>query len=740
MNDSSLDADDRVGPLTLILNQMSLLAFFLATVVGLTTVLGVSFNRRGQVDLAVGDRPSRNVEAPRSITYISDVLTQQEQEQVASGIYQYTPLDRSVGREQANQARAVFRFMEVTRSDSLASYETKLSYIQAIEELDITPETAELLLSLSPEDFIEARNETLAQISSVMLQTIRPEQLSVAKRDARSQISFDLDPQQEQIVSLLAPQFIVPNVFLNEVETERARQDAILAVEPVQQFITEGQPIIRLGEIVQAKDIEALEKLGLLQQSGTDWYRIGSAFMVSILSALLLMIYWWRFMDRDRHPSRHLLILLFLILIFTATARVALFYDALYLFPAAGLAMLLTIILNPRISLMVIFVISILVGYMAGATLEPMMYLATGSLIAAMTLRDRHRFGSYFRAGTFGVIGNLGVILLFRLSPNMTPSEIGIDLLMGIANGIVISPIVTIGGFFLVGLFGVITVVQLQDLSRLDHPLLQELLRRAPGTYHHSIMVANLAEQAAERIDANGTLVRVGAFYHDIGKMDKPEYFSENQAGRNPHDDMSPYESAEIILGHVTKGLEKAKKARLPAQIQSFIAEHHGRGVVKFFYEKAKQDAGDDADEVDINLFRHIGPRPQSRETGIVLLADTIEAAATAIRPETEQEIEKLVNRLVDDHVKDGQLNRSELTMGDLREIRESFIETLKGRYHLRVKYPGNSEIIADDESETASTPSDEPDEPVETNQNGATHPTPLLPQPAAVLEKTENE
>ncbi|MFT7585724.1 MAG: putative nucleotidyltransferase with HDIG domain [Cellvibrionaceae bacterium] len=725
MSEFSLDAEDQARPLARLLNQMSLLVFFIVVVAGLTAILGVSVNQRGQINLSIGDRSARNVEAPRSINYTSDVLTRQEQERVVAGIYEYTPLDRNVGREQANQAQAVFRFTEVVRSDSLASRETQLEYIQSIENLEITIETAELLINLSQEDFIEARNETLSQISSVMLQTIRPEQLAVAKRDARSQISFDLNPQQEQIASILAPQFIVPNVFLNEQETNRARQNAVLAVIPIQQVITEGQPIIRVGDIVQAKDIEALEKLGMLQQEGIDWYRISSAFLVSTLTGLLLMIYWWRFMDRDRYPTRHLLILLSLILIFTAGARVALYYDLLYLFPAAGLAMLLTIILNPRISLIVTFVISILVGYMAGGTLEPVMYFAVGSLIAAMTLRDRHRFGSYFRAGTFGVVGNLGVILLFHLTSTMALGEISVDLLLGITNGLIISPIVTIGGFFLVGLFGVITVVQLQDLSRLDHPLLQELLRKAPGTYHHSIMVANLAEQAAERIDANGTLVRVGAFYHDIGKMDRPEFFSENQAGRNMHDTISPYASAEIILAHVTNGLEKAKKARLPLQIQNFIAEHHGRGVLRVFYEKAKLLAGEDADDVDINLFRYIGPRPRSRETAIVLLADTIEAAATAIRPETVQDIEKLVIKLVDDHVKAGQLDRSDLTMGDLSEIRESFIETLKGRYHLRVKYPGNNELLPPSSETNALGES--------TNQNGTSNP------PQSVSESTQS-
>lgn len=715
MRDSSLELEAKARPLAQIISQMSLLAFFVALTFGLSIITGLSFNRRGQVDLQVGDRASQTIIAPRSINYVSDILTIAEREQVVSGIYIYTTLDRSVGRQQGNQAREVFRYIEVVRSDSLASNITKLDYLQAIENLEMSAETAALLIELSQEEFLATRNETLSQISSVMLQTIRPEQLANAKRDARSQISFDLNQEQEQIVQALAPQFIVPNVFLDEEATLIAQQEAANGVEDVQQVYTQGQSVVRVGEIVQAEDVEALEKLGLLQQDQTDWYRIASAVLVSTLCALILMIYWWRFMNEEIFTPRYLLLLLFLILTFTAVARITIFYDLIYLFPAAGLAMLLSMVIQPRLSVMVMFVVAMLAGYMAGQTLEPVLYTGVSSMIAVMTLRDPHRFASYFRAGTLSIIGNLAIILIFNLGPILDVADLSIDLLIGLVNGLIFSPFITIAGFFLVGLFGVITVVQLQDLSRLDHPLLQELLRKAPGTYHHSIMVANLAEQAAERIEANGTLVRVGSFYHDIGKMDRPQFYSENQAGGNPHDSISPYMSAEIILGHVTSGLEKAKKARLPVQIQSFIAEHHGRGVIRFFYERAKQLAGEEnEDEVDIDLFKYPGPRPRSRETGIVLLADTVEAASSAIQPETEQEIEKLVNKLVDDHIKDGQLNRSGLTMGDIEEVRESFIETLKGRFHIRVKYPGNNELLEAD---------DQVEEPVVVPE----HPIPLL-------------
>jgi hypothetical protein len=207
-------------------------------------------------------------------------------------------------------------------------------------------------------------------------------------------------------------------------------------------------------------------------------------------------------------------------------------------------------------------------------------------------------------------------------------------------------------------------------------------------------MVANLAEQAAEKINANSPLVRVGSFYHDVGKMNRPPFFTENQNGGNPHDNLDPFSSARIIISHVTDGLELARRYRLPTRIRDFIAEHHGNRVLKAFYSKALERA-ESEDEVDITRFQYKGPRPRSRETAIVQLADSIEATSSALRPNTEEDIEKLVKSIIDDHLKEGQLDNSDLTLGDIRTIRESFIETLQGRFHVRVKYPGNEELVS---------------------------------------------
>lgn len=334
------------------------------------------------------------------------------------------------------------------------------------------------------------------------------------------------------------------------------------------------------------------------------------------------------------------------------------------------------------------------------------MYGAAGGLLATLTLRDVQRITTFFRAGLVAAVGYMMVILIFRFAADVDLVQLAQLLLYALANGI-LSAGLTLAGFFIVGsIFGVITTLQLQDLSRLDHPLLQELLRKAPGTYHHSIMVANLAEQAADMIPkVDSTLVRVGAFYHDIGKMNRPPFFTENQEGLNPHDTLDPHSSARIILSHVTDGLDLARKHRLPDRIRDFIAEHHGQRLLKGFYEKALEDAEETGVAVEEARFRYSGPRPRSPETGVVMLADSVEATSSALRPNTARAIEKLVDSIVDDHIMEGQLDNSELTLGDIQLVRESFIKTLKGRFHVRVKYKGNEDLVTESGDVAGSEP-----------------------------------
>jgi len=360
-----------------------------------------------------------------------------------------------------------------------------------------------------------------------------------------------------------------------------------------------------------------------------------------------------------------------------------------YLAPLPALAMLASAALGPHAGVATAVFLGGVVGFVADNSLEMTIYTSLGGLVAALTLGRVERIGALFRAGAFVALVHVTVIVVFRLPQGLSqPGDLLVTGLCGIGNGGLAASL-ALGGLFLIGpLFDITTTMRLIELSRPDNPLLQRLLREAPATYHHSLMVANLAEQAAERIGADALLTRVGAYYHDVGKISRPYFFTENQAeGVNPHDQLDPQTSAEVIVDHVKEGLELARRYRLPRRVRAFIPEHHGTNWVSFFYHRAVEQAGD-ADLVDESDFRHRGPKPQSRETALVMLADSCEATVRSVRPTTVEDLAEVVNRSIDKRVKDGQLGECDLTLRDLQIIRETFISALKGSFHPRIKYP----------------------------------------------------
>jgi putative nucleotidyltransferase with HDIG domain len=626
------------------------------------------------------------------LSYTSELLTEQAQERARQDIPAiHTPLNLSIGREQLAQARAIFAFIETVRADVEATPAEKVDNLQGIEQLTIDESVAIDLITMSQAEYEATKTEILRIIDNLMREEIEESRLDEFQRRAQRQASLGLISSQSNVVTNLVWQFIVPTIFPDEEATAEARANAAAAVEEVTRSVAKDQRIVRGGEIVAEEDVELLGQLGLLRRE-SNWQNVVSVFLVSLLSVTIIVLYWRSYRSKLWDNNRYLSVLAGLVLLFTLVAKLMVSTpgDWPILFPLAAMSMMLAVVFEVRLSILVTVILAAIYGIIAPDQLRLTLFAATGGLVAILTLRDAQRVVAYFRSGLLAAIGGMIVLLIYALSLETELFQLLTQLLYSLGNGL-LSAAITLVGFFVFGsAFGIITTLQLQDLSRLDHPLLQELLRRAPGTYHHSIMVANLAEQAAERVHANSTLVRVGAFYHDIGKMNRPPFFTENQEGINPHDSLDPYTSARIIIGHVPDGLGLARRYRLPIQIRDFIGEHHGQRIVKGFYLKACSQAGEHANEVDIEKFRYPGPRPRSRESGIVMLADAVEATSSALRPNTPAAIEKLVNSIVDEDVMEGQLNTSGLSLGDIELIRSSFIETLKGRYHVRVRYPGN--------------------------------------------------
>jgi putative nucleotidyltransferase with HDIG domain len=644
-----------------------------------------------QVTLVEGDVSPADIRAPRKTTYVSQILTEEAQARAEADVRDaYDPPDARIARQQITRARQVLNYIDSVRYDAYAGLEAKTDWIAAVPDLDLTPEVIGQILLLSEGDWPEVSNEVIYVVDQVMREEIRESQLAAMKRVLPTKVSLNLSEEEAEIVSELAKNFIKANSFYNIEKTEENKRLARESVEPVARVLEEGEVVLRAGDIVDPLDLEALVALGL-RQTETEWPDIVSGVLFVLVATIILDLYLLRLRSDFWANQRHTFLVFLLVILFILAAKLMVPGHTLlpYLFPSAALSMLLMVLLGPQVAIAVTIVLGLMVGFMAGGALELTAYTLVGGLVASLSLWRAESLNAFLRAGVYATLGNMAVILAFRL-PDQNFDLLGMVqlVLASVSNG-GLSAILTLGGFFLLGsVFDITTPLRLMELARPTHPLLRQLLLKAPGTYHHSLLVSNMAEQAAEQIGADALLARIGAYYHDIGKTVRPYFFVENQAdGINVHDRLDPKTSAQIIVSHTKDGLDLARKYRLPGKIQEFIAQHHGDGVVSYFYQQARQREGD-AGTVNEDDFRYPGPRPLSKEVAIVMLADGCESAVRSARPTSPEAVDELVRKVINDRLLRGELDESDLTLRDLDRIRDAFTSILQGVFHPRIKYP----------------------------------------------------
>jgi hypothetical protein len=650
------------------------------------------FSSRETFELSAGDVTNIDIIAPRSITYVSQIQTDNARAVAANAVAEvYDPPDSRVTRQQVTRARRVLDFIDAVRADSFATTDQKYADLTSITDFNVTPDLARSLLSLDEAEWGAVQSETIAVIERVMSGQVREDRIEEARNRLPALVSVNLSEEQAGLVAALATPYIAPNSFYNDAATQAARGAAAEAVAPVSQSFVQGQIVISRGKVITEADLEALAALGLLRPEAR-WQNAVSNVIAVLVSMFLLALYMRRFNRAFFDSPRMMIYLGVLFLIFLLGAKLTVPGRTVlpFLFPSAAMSMLVAVVLGPNVAITMTVILAALVGYMADGRLDVTIYVAIGGIVSALTLGRAERLNAFFWAGLSAALANVGIILVFRLSDPSSDS-IGIATLLGasLLNGAFSAAITLIGLFVFGSLFDITTPLQLVELARPNHPLLQFMLRQAPGTYQHSLQVANLAEQAGERIGADTVLIRVGALFHDVGKSLHPEYFVENQIeGENPHDRLPPELSAQYIIQHVPDGLRMAEKHRLPRVIRDCIAEHHGTNLTMFQYRRALQVTGGDESKVDKSHFRYPGPKPQTRETGLLMLADGCEAKARSDLPRTAEDIERIVRTIVDGRLAAGQLDECGLTLRDLGLARESFVETLKGFFHSRLKYP----------------------------------------------------
>jgi len=642
-----------------------------------------------RIILDEGDVSDSDIHAPREITYVSQILTEEAKDRDAEAVTDiYDPPDARVARQQVTKAHQILDYVDSVRQDSYARPEQQRQWIEAIPDLNLSAAIIDQMLNLSEENWQAVQAETVSVVDEAMREEIRESQLDQASGRVSALVDLDLPEVQAGIVSKLAKDLIKPNSFYNAEKTDEAKQLARESVTPASRTIVEGEIILREGDIVTPLDVEALSALGL-RQAEIEWQGVVGAIIFVLLITIVLGLYLVRFQPGywARWPHMLLLLLLLVLFILSGKLMVADQTTLSYLLPTAALSMLLTVLLGPQLAITVTVLFSIIVGFMAGGSLEVATYALVGGLIASLSLRRVEKLNAFFWAGIYVALANLAVIFAFRL-PKQNYDAVQLLTLAGLSliNG-GLSASLTLAGFYLLGtLFDITTSLQLMELARPTHPLLRQLLLKAPGTYHHSILVSNMAEEAAGRIGADALLARVGAYYHDIGKTLRPYFFVDNQVeGVNVHESLDSQTSAQIIISHVTDGLDLAKKYRLPNKVRDFISQHHGTGLVTYFYRQALESEGDRVSKED---FRYPGPKPQTKETAIVMLADSCEAAVRAERPDSLEGIEELVRKVIGGKMSDRQLDECDLTLRDLDQVRGAFVKILQGVFHPRVKYP----------------------------------------------------
>lgn len=578
---------------------------------------------------------------------------------------------------------------------SIRSYSgEEIAYAQSlVKGISLTPYQTRVLLSTQAESFNTMVSEVHTAVENALNTTIREGQVSTSISNINAICKYRVDSDlTNSIVPVVLTAVIKPNMVVDESATEAARQAARDSVEPV--IYKQGQNIVREGERVSAYQIAMLSALGLLDNTSIDLTVYGGAALIVLATVLLMVLMLHMLNPEVLTDPRQVMVIMLVMLISVGLGVISVKLINVHLVPVALGAMLLTGLLGARTGLTAGISLSVILASLSAGsngtyTEEMVPLLLTGIIGSVVAVKFLAGKPQRVRTAICGVLVagvNLVLMLALGLMTAANLQKTMSNAVWSMAGGVV-------SGLIAVGFqpvfeaaFNLATPSKLLELANPNQPLLRRLLIEAPGTYHHSIIVANLSEAAAERIGANPLLARTGAYFHDIGKLKRPLYFKENQRGDNPHDRTDPYVSAAIVTAHTSDGLALAQKFHLPPEIQRIIVEHHGDTPVMYFYHKALQQA--DGKPVDIKDFRYGGTRPSTKESAIVMLADTIEAAVRSMPDPTPQAIQRFIERLVRGKIEDGQLSNSPLSLLDIDGICEAFSAVLSGVFHERIEYP----------------------------------------------------
>jgi cyclic-di-AMP phosphodiesterase PgpH len=663
--------------------RVRIVAFVIAT--GLLSAVALLFPSAVVSYGEAGVVADRDVRAPHSTAFSSEALSQIERDKAAAAVQRVYAADPAVVVTSSSHLQAALTGIARVRGDATLPRDQRIAALTKLSEVALSVPLATDALDMTAAEFDQLSKELDPALRTIYQQGIRPEQLDAQRADTTKALPLAWTDRQKRIGAELLKQSLQANLSFDANATAAAQQTARDNVAPVQVQVTAGEIVVRDGQVVTEQDLEKLRALGLVNP-GTDWKSAIGLLSWALLIAGVVALFVERYAEEAWADDRKLMVVALSLVVITAAGRALIpgHIVAVYFVPFAAVAMMLTILVGGRTALATQIAGALHVGIMSGQV-ELVAYVLVPALLGMAAVRQATTAREFVAAALYVALGDLGVIATFlfvgRSADTLGALQLAAAaLISGVASGVL-----AFGAIVMLGhLFRITTVFELRELSDPNHPLLRQLLLRTPGTYHHSLLVANLSERAAEVIGADPLVARVGAYYHDIGKMRNPLAFIENQTGTNPHDELDPAVSASIVSAHVRDGLALADRYRLPPQIREIIPGHHGTSLIRFFHTLAQQRGL----VVDEAAFRHPGPKPRSKEAGIVMLADGTEAAVRSLEEKTPEQISEMVERIVSEKVADGQLDDCDLTLRDVQRVKEAFRELLAGVYHERIPYP----------------------------------------------------
>ena len=655
----------------------------------------------------IGMVVDKDIMSPKTISYPSEVITEKLRDERASEVSSQLVLDTDIRGDQLLKLDTVLTAIDSIRNDNQLSSSAKETAIRNVSGVILSNRVAASIVEVNDSQWRALQDESKNILGRILAEAIGEDEVPDARNGLSGLLSPLLTADHVLIVREVVAPLVVPTLKIDEERTETLRNEVRANTQTVYQNFARGELIVTAGSILAMEDLEAIDQLDLMPV-GIDYSKVIAVTLISIFNGLIFAGYLTVFRPSGVQSLRQMFLFGFLYVLAIVIAKLALPFFVpdvdrhflIHILPLAAGPIAIAVLLDLATAIIATLLITVVVVfiqvYLPGSEMlgiaSPLQVaqLASATIVSSLAgifiATRADRIQRFLTAGFAACGGSLlGILPFWLIDPDKGYTDLiwiaGATLLGGLLTALLV-----VGAFILLSRpFGIITRVELMELAQLSRPLLRRLQDEAPGTFQHSILVGNLAERAADRIGADSLLARVGAYYHDIGKLGSPSFFAENNANEeSPHEGLDPLQSTRVILQHVTGGVETARRNGLPEVLIQFIEQHHGTRLVAYFYRRAVELNSD----IDQSLFRYPGPKPQSREVVLVMLADSCEAATRASSDRSSARIREIVTEAFRERIDENEFEESPISLSDLSIVRESYISTLEAVYHPRVEYP----------------------------------------------------